>query len=199
MSKVLYIKANPKPVEHSYTFKISEAFIYSYKSKHPNDNIITLDLYKEDIKFFDSEMIQQIFNPTDQPFTEYSKQFASADLYVIAAPMWNLSSPAILKAYLDYVVISGITFKYTENGPVGLLKNKKAVHIVARGGQYTEGPFQEYEMGDRYLRTIMGFMGVSDITTISLEQTAVLQGEQLEAAANKALENAKTIAQSLVL
>ena len=61
--------------------------------------------------------------------------------------MWNLSIPAILKAYIDYISVSGITFKYTSNGSVGLLNDKKAVHIVSRGGEYENA---SYEMGDRY-------------------------------------------------
>ena len=60
--------------------------------------------------------------------------------------MWNLSIPAILKAYIDYVSVVGITFKYTSKGPVGILKNKKAIYIVARGGEYENSP---YEMGER--------------------------------------------------
>jgi FMN-dependent NADH-azoreductase len=65
---------------------------------------------------------------------KYAYQFAEADKYIIAAPFWNLSFPAILKAYIDYICVTGITFKYTAEGPVGLGQGKKAVHIVARGG-----------------------------------------------------------------
>lgn len=84
--------------------------------------------------------------------------------------MWNLSIPAILKAYIDYISIIGITFKYTSNGSVGLLNDKKAVHIVSRGGEYENAP---YEMGDRYLRNILGFFGISDISTIAIENVDV--------------------------
>jgi len=92
--------------------------------------------------------INQIFSQKDensknQPIFKYVYQFAEADKYVIAAPMWNLSIPSILKAYIDYIVVSGITFKYTEEGAVGLLQGKKAIHIMATGGEYTKGPFAE--------------------------------------------------------
>lgn len=192
MSTVLYIKANPKPNEASYTFQMSEAFIQSYQEKNPSDQIITLDLYKEGFRPLDGEMIGQMFSGQDTVMKKYAQQFAAADKYVIAAPMWNLSFPAILKVYFDYVVYVGITFKYTEQGPIGLLApGKKAVHIVARGGKYSEGPTAQFEMGDRYIRTILGFMGVQNISTITTELTGVLQGEALEQSVNASLAEAR--------
>lgn len=198
MSKVLYIKANPKPVEQSVTFKMSEAFYTEYRELHPGDEVVILDLYKEGIKFLDEQMISAMFSGKDNEMKEHAKKFASYDKYIIAAPMWNLGSPAILKAYIDYITYAGITFKYTAEGPVGLLANqgKKAVHIVARGGQYSEGPGASYEMGDRYIRTILGFMGITDITTVSSELTGVLQGEDLAKSINASIEKAKSIAKN---
>ena len=157
MSKVLYIKANIKQEGESRTFKVSDSFIEEYKKNNPNDEIVVLDLYKENIDFLRPEDLGGIFGPKNEesknnPKLKYAYQFAEADKYIIAAPMWNLSFPAILKAYIDYVSVTGITFKYTAEGPVGLLNNKKAIHIVARGGEYVNAP---YEMGDRYLRTIL--------------------------------------------
>ena len=159
MSKLLYIKANIKSEGESRTFRVSDSFIEEYKKNNPKDEVIVLDLYKENIDFLRSEDLGKIFGPKDEesknnPILKYAYQFAEADKYVIASLMWNLSIPAILKAYIDYVSVTGITFKYTAEGPVGLLKDKKAVHIVSRGGEYANAP---YEMGDRYLRTILGF------------------------------------------
>lgn len=171
MSKVLYIKANIKPEGESRTFKVSDKFVEEYKKNNPNDEVITLDLYKENIDFLRPEDLEKLFSPKDEesknhPKLKYAYQFAQADKYIISAPMWNLSIPAILKAYIDYVSVSGITFKYTAQGPVGLLNNKKAVHIVSRGGDYNNSP---YEMGDRYLKTILGFFGITDMETIALD------------------------------
>jgi len=189
---LLYIKANPKADNQSHTFRMSEAFIKSYKEANPQDSIITLDLYAERIQFLDGQLLNEMFTTGSSLLTRYATQFAQADRYVIAAPMWNLASPAILKAYFDYVVLTGITFKYTEQGPVGLLadKGKKCAHIVARGGLYSQGPTEAYEMGDRYIRTIMGFMGVHDIITISTELTGVLQAQELEASVRDSVEKA---------
>lgn len=194
MSKVLYIKANAKPEGASRTFRISDSFVEQYREQNPNDEIIVLDLYKEGIGFLTEEGIN-LHRPApgegkNHPVLKYAYQFAEADKYIIAAPLWNLSFPAILKAYIDYICVTGITFKYTAEGPVGLCQGKKAVHIVARGGGYSEGQFVAYEMGDRYLRTILGFLGITDFTTISADKLDVI-GEDVEAIVKNAIEIAK--------
>ena len=196
MSKLLYIKANIKPEGESRTFKVSDQFIEEYKKANPNDEVITLDLYEEKIDFLRPADLGRVFGPkTDEskndPILKYAYQFAEADKYVIAAPMWNLSIPAILKAYIDYISVTGITFKYTAEGPVGLLENKKAVHIVSRGGEYANAP---YEMGDRYLRTILGFFGVTDVQTLAIENLD-LMGADVEGKVNEGIKQAEEIVQ----
>ncbi len=198
MSKLLYIKANAKPEGTSRTFQVSDKFIDSYKESHPSDEIITLELEKENINFLTQEDLGVIFGPkTDEsknhPILKYAYQFAEADKYVIAAPFWNLSIPAILKAYIDYISISGITFKYTENGPVGTCQGKKLVHIVGRGGAYGEGMFSDFEMGDRYLRTIMGFFGITDFTTIASETLDVV-GSDVKGILEDSVSKAQAVA-----
>ncbi|WP_283695148.1 FMN-dependent NADH-azoreductase [Clostridium perfringens] len=195
MSKVLYIKANIKNEGESRTFKVSDSFVEEYKKNNPEDEIITLDLYKENIDFLRADDLGKLFGPKDEEsknnsILKYAYQFADADKYIIAAPMWNLSFPAILKAYIDYVSVSGITFKYTAEGPVGLLNNKKAVHIVSRGGGYDNSP---YEMGDRYLRTILGFFGVKDIETIGIDNLDVI-GVNVEEKVEEGIEKATSLA-----
>lgn len=196
MSKVLYIKANIKNDGESRTFKVSDSFVEEYKKNNPEDEVIILDLYKENIDFLRPEDIGKIFGPKDEesknnPILKYAYQFAEADKYIIAAPMWNLSIPAILKAYIDYVSVTGITFKYTAEGPIGLLDNKKAVHIVARGGEYGNAP---YEMGDRYLRTILGFFGIKQIETIAIENLDVV-GVDIQEKLEEGIKEAKRVAQ----
>ncbi|GAA0777014.1 FMN-dependent NADH-azoreductase [Clostridium subterminale] len=197
MSKVLYIKANVKPEGQSRTFKISDNFIEEYKKNNPGDEIITLDLYKEGINFLSEEGIS-LHRPApgegkNHPVLKYAYQFAEADKYIVAAPMWNLNIPAILKAYIDYVCVTGITFKYTANGPVGLCEGKKAIHIVSRGGVYSEGPAAAFEMGDRYLRTIFGFFGITDFTTIAADKLDVI-GEDIESIIENAIKKAQVTA-----
>ncbi|MDK0536085.1 FMN-dependent NADH-azoreductase [Clostridium perfringens] len=195
MSKVLYIKANIKNEGESRTFKVSDSFVEEYKRNNPEDEIITLDLYKENIDFLRADDLGKLFGPKDEEsknnsILKYAYEFADADKYIIAAPMWNLSFPAILKAYIDYVSVSGITFKYTAEGPVGLLNNKKAVHIVSRGGAYDNSP---YEMGDRYLRTILGFFGIKDIETIAIDNLDVM-GINVEEKVEEGIEKAISLA-----
>ena len=195
MSKVLYIKANIKNEGESRTFKVSDSFVEEYKKNNPEDQIITLDLYKENIDFLRADDLGKLFGPKDEEsknnsILKYAYQFADADKYIIAAPMWNLSFPAILKAYIDYVSVSGITFKYTAEGPVGLLNNKKAVHIVSRGGAYDNSP---YEMGDRYLRTILGFFGIKDIETIAIDNLDVI-GVNVEEKVEEGIKKATSLA-----
>jgi FMN-dependent NADH-azoreductase len=198
MSKLLYIKANVKSNDASRTFQISEAFVDAYKKNHGSDEILTLDLYKEGIHMLTSEDVNDVFAPKNEqsknhPILKYAYQFAEADKYVIADPMWNLSVPAIVKAYIDYICVTGITFQYTAEGPVGLCKGKKAVHITTRGGSYHEGPGAAYEMGDRYLHTILGFLGITDYTTIFADGLDIV-GNDVSALVQKAKDDAIALA-----
>ncbi|MHB1483081.1 MAG: FMN-dependent NADH-azoreductase [Saccharofermentanales bacterium] len=198
MSKVLYIKANVKPEGVSRTYKISDAFIDAYKKINPQDEIITLDLLKENVIFLYANDLLSVFGPKTEdskyhPILKYAYQFLEADKYVIAEPLWNLSIPALLKAYIDYITVSGVTFKYTETGPVGLCTGKKAINITTRGGVYSVEPLASFEMGDRYLRTILGFLGISDFITIKAEGLDVV-GNDVDALVGNAVEEATEIA-----
>ncbi|HCC07417.1 MAG TPA: FMN-dependent NADH-azoreductase [Clostridiales bacterium] len=199
MCTLLYIKANPKSNEESRTFRISEQFIDAYKQSHPEDNIITIDLYKDDVYFLSEEAVKMhVTSPgegKEHPILKYAYQFLEADKYVFAEPLWNLSIPSILKAYIDYITFSDITFKYTAEGPVGLCQGKKAMNITTRGGGYSEGAFASYEMGDRYLRTILGFLGVADFTTIVAENLDMI-GTDIESVVGAAIQEAQNVAKS---
>lgn len=198
MANVLYIKANPKPDTDSITFRMSEPFVEEYRKANPGDQITTLDLYKDGVRFLTGNDLTNMFSGNDFDVRRCATQFAQADKYIFAAPLWNLSIPAILKAYIDYITFVGITFKYTELGPVGLLagQGKKVAYLVARGGNYVASPMADYEMGEKYLRTIMGFLGVVDFSTISCEMTGVLQGDDLNRAVEQAVASAVTAAKS---
>lgn len=189
MNKILYIKANPKKDENSITSTLSNLFIEEYKKNNPKDEIEVLDLYKENIRCL-TEKDLETMNNKDSEMYKYAKQFANADKYIFSAPMWNLSFPAILKVYIDYITLTDVTFKYTEKGPVGILKNKKAMHIVTRGGLYSAAPMSDFEMGDRYLKTLLAFLGVTDTQIVELELTDVLLGEAKKQSINAAKEDA---------
>lgn len=198
MKKVLYIKANIKPEGQSRTFKVSDNFIEEYKRLNPEDEIITLDLYKEGIDFLRPEDLGVVFGPKTEeskkhPILKYAYQIVEADKIVVAAPMWNLGSPAILKAYFDYVSVTGITFKYTAEGPVGMCKADKALIVSGRGGDYSNEITSQFEMGERYIRAILSFFGVKDIKSVSAENLDVI-GIDVDKVVSDSIEQAKEIA-----
>ncbi len=198
MAKVLYIKADAKADNESRTFRISDAFVKKYKEINPDDEIITLDLYEEGIGFLPKGSIDELHTPKpgegkNHPILKYAYQFQEADKYIIAAPFWNLSFPAILKAYIDYITVAGITFKYTANGPIGSVKGDKAVYIVSRGGNYLAEPFSNLEMGGRYLKVLLSFLGIKKLTTISADGLDII-GNDVEAILAEAIRKAKELA-----
>lgn len=200
MSKVLYIKANIKPEGESRSYKVSDAFIEKYKKENPQDEIITLDLYDEEIDFLHGQDLAAVFGPKNEesrqhPILKYAYQFAEVDKYVVAAPLWNLSIPAKLKAYIDYISVTGVTFKYTENGAVGLCSGRKAAFITARGGQYSEGPAAQLEMGERYLRVIFAFLGIEDFTTVAVEGLDVI-GADIDGIVAEGINRAEQLAET---
>ncbi|MCR1952485.1 MULTISPECIES: NAD(P)H-dependent oxidoreductase [unclassified Clostridium] len=200
MNKVLYIKANIKPEGQSRTFRISDNFIEEYKKNNPNDEVTVLDLYKEGIDFLRPEDLAAVFGEKTEeskkhPILKYAYQIAEADKIVISTPMWNLGTPAIVKAYFDYVSVTGITFKYTENGPVGLCKATKALIVSGRGGDYSNPITKDLEMGERYLKSILTFFGVKDIKSVAAENLDVY-GIDVEKIVTDEIAEAKEIAKN---
>lgn len=181
MSQVLYITAHPLDEMVSNSMAVGKAFIDTYKAEHPEDEVVHIDLFKDEVPEIDAEVfsgwgkLQSSETLTDSEqqkvnrLTELVDQFVAADKYVFVTPMWNLSFPPAVKRYFDAVAVAGKTFKYTAEGPQGLLTDKAALHIQSRGGYYSEGPAADFELGDRYIRTILAFMGVPDISLIAIE------------------------------
>ncbi|MEW8955165.1 FMN-dependent NADH-azoreductase [Clostridium sp.] len=210
MSKVLYITCNPKKVEESFSLQVGKEFLDEYKNSNPNDEIVHLDLFKEEIPFIDHDILSSwdklrsgisFADLSDSEkskltkFNSYTDQFVDFDKYIFVSPFWNLSVPPLLKAYIDTVMVAGKTFAYTAEGPKGLLENKKAVHIEARGGMYSTPPISSIEMGSSYIKNILGFMGVSSIESIIVEGLSIdpTKAEEIKAEAiNKALDLAKS-------
>ncbi len=103
---------------------------------------------------------------------------------------WNLCIPSKMKVYIDTIAIACKTFRYTESGPVGLLTDKKALHIQARGGVYFEGPAHGFEFGDKFIHTKLTFLGVPSIESIIVEGMNQTPDEAEEIKA-KAINQAK--------
>jgi FMN-dependent NADH-azoreductase len=95
-----------------------------------------------------------------------------ADLIVIGAPMYNFGMASTLKSWFDHVLRAGVTFRYTEAGPEGLVTGKKAVVIETRAGLYSEGPAAVMDNQEPHIRTLLGFMGITDVTFVRAEKLA---------------------------
>ncbi|MGF1687861.1 FMN-dependent NADH-azoreductase [Photobacterium japonica] len=113
----------------------------------------------------------------------------ASDTLVIGAPMYNFSIPTQLKNWFDLIARAGVTFSYTENGPVGLLTGKKVIVVTTRGGMHKDGATDTMVP---YLKTILGFVGMTDVQFVYAE--ALNMGEEM---ASKGLENAKAEIASL--
>ncbi|MBD5797416.1 FMN-dependent NADH-azoreductase [Bacillus pseudomycoides] len=181
MTTVLFVKANNRPANQSVSVKLYEAFLASYKESHPNDTVVELDLYKEELPYVGVDMINGTFKASrglDLTTEEakavavadkYLEQFLAADKVVFGFPLWNLTIPAILHTYIDYLNRASKTFKYTPEGPVGLIGNKKIALLNASGGVYSEGPKAQMEMAVKYVASMMSFFGVKDMEKVVIE------------------------------
>ncbi|MGZ8281959.1 MAG: FMN-dependent NADH-azoreductase [Allosphingosinicella sp.] len=103
---------------------------------------------------------------------ELIAELQAAELIVIASPMYNFGMSSTLKAWFDHVLRAGITFRYTESGPEGLLKGRKAVVIESRGGVYSDGPGAAINSQEGHIRTLLGFAGIDDVTFVLAEGLA---------------------------
>jgi len=103
---------------------------------------------------------------------ELIAELKAADTLVIGAPMYNFGIASTLKTWFDHVLRAGITFKYSESGPVGLLKDKRAIVIETRGGLYSEGPAQVMDSQEPNLRNLLSFMGITNVKFFRAEKLA---------------------------
>lgn len=207
MKKLLHIVASPRG-EESRTLKISEAFIEGLRKKYPDCAIDTLNVFEEKLPDLTVKRIGGKYVllagkelPDDlkgawKEIIEITERFLSSDAYLVSAPMWNFNIPYPLKHYIDLIVNPKYLFKYTPQGPEGLVKNRKMVVATSRGGDYSGGsPFKAYDQQEPYLRTVFGFVGITDITSINAQPMDALgpdvAKEKLEAAKAKARELGK--------
>lgn len=120
-------------------------------------------------------------------------ELREADLIVIGAPMYNFGMPSTLKAWFDHVLRARITFQYSEAGPEGLLKGKRAIVVESRAGFYSEGAAAAMDSQEPHLRNLLGFMGITDVTFVRAEKLA-FGPEAAEAALADATEQLRALA-----
>jgi FMN-dependent NADH-azoreductase len=176
---------NTSPLPSSVSRELTREFVSNWKASHPSGKVIDRDLAANPPKPLDQAWIYATFTPEEarQPeqkdLIAYSDQCISelelADEYVIGVAMHNFSIPSVLKLWIDQVVRRGRTFSYGADGPKGLLSGKKATVLVATGGVYDAGtPYAALNFIDPYLRTILGFIGITDVKFVTAGGTAQL-------------------------
>ena len=101
---------------------------------------------------------------------EFIGELKAANTVVIGAPMYNFSVPTTLRAWFDHVLRPGATFSYADGAPRGLLGGKRVIVIESRGGLYTDGPAKAFDFQEPYLRQLLGFMGITDVTFVHAEK-----------------------------
>ena len=209
MANVLFVKAHPGSSSHSVSLGMADKFLETYKTSNPGDTITTLDLYNEEIPLIDNDVLSawgkfqsgQAATVTAEEgrkvarLNVLSDQFVAADKVIFAAPMWNFGYPSMMKVYMDgAMVVAGKTFSYTPQGPVGLLKGKKAVILEASGGVYTGTPMEAYTHASNHLKGILGFVGIDDVTVVKAEGMAQTpdKRDEIIASANVHVASAAT-------
>jgi len=175
MSRVLVIESSARK-EGSVSRQLTAEFLANWKAAHPDDEIVVRDLANEPVPHLDIDLLGGWTKPAGQQSEaeqaalarseRLTAELLAADVLVLAAPMYNFAIPSTLKAWLDHVLRAGVTFKYTENGPQGLLTGKRAFVLTARGGIYAGSPLDHQEP---YLRQALGFIGIHDVSFIHAE------------------------------
>ncbi|MFD1426186.1 FMN-dependent NADH-azoreductase [Kroppenstedtia sanguinis] len=202
----LFVKANNRPADQSVTVQLYEAFLKSYQESHPEDQVVELDLYGVPLPYMDASMINGIsksgkgieLTPQEKEVMDiidhHLDQFLAADKVVMAFPLWNLTVPAVFHTYIDYLNRAGKTFRYTPEGAVGLVPDKKVVLLNARGGLYSEGEAASSEMAVNFVVKNLQLFGITDITTVIAEghnQFPEKRGKIVEEGIRQAIEVAK--------
>ncbi|WP_127850185.1 FMN-dependent NADH-azoreductase [Lacticaseibacillus hulanensis] len=187
MTTLLVIKAHPEPAPTSVSLKVMDAFLEEYKSAHPDDKVVIRDVYATPVPPINNSTFPawaavlggtkpEDLSPEQKammgPANEWLGEFLSADKYLFVNPMYNHALPAELKQYIDVVEVPHATFRYTAQGPVGMLNGKKAAHIQAAGGFYQNADVTAAPQDDfaaPYLRAQLKLFGIDDFTGIYAE------------------------------
>ena len=207
MAKLFYITCDLKSVEDSPSLLVANEFLNEYMKWNPQDEIRSLDLYRDYIQRIDTDVLSgnekinlghAFVALTDDEQRKISRiwrladQFIDADKYVFATPRWTICYPAEFKIYIDSICLRGKTFEITPEGPRGLLKaeEKKCLHIHTVNGTFSE-KHESYTTS--YFNYIMNFMGIKNIESIVI-QNGEGHSEQSERTIIGALRRAKTMA-----
>lgn len=175
MSRVLVIESSARQ-QGSVSRDLTQQFIATWKAAHPADQVQVRDLAIDPVPHLDATLLGGWMTPSEQQSeaekaalarsNQLTDELLAADVLVLAAPMYNFAIPSTLKAWLDHVLRAGVTFKYTDTGPQGLLTGKRAFVLTARGGIYAGSGLDHQEP---YLRQALAFIGIHDVQFIHAE------------------------------
>lgn len=175
MSKVLLVESSARQ-QGSVSRQLAEQFVQHWQARNAANSVTVKDLAANPLPHLDEQLLASWMLPAEQHSAEQQAALArsdqaiaelkDADVLVLGVPMYNFSIPSTLKAWIDHVLRAGVTFKYTEQGPQGLLSGKRAVVLTARGGVYAGSP-NDYQAP--YLQQVLAFIGITDVQFIHAE------------------------------
>ena len=176
--KILNLISSPRG-DASFSIKLGDAIIQKLQAANPGSTVKIHDLVKTPFPHLEEVHLNSFFTPKENHTPEMTEaikhsdqaiaEITDADVIVIGVPMYNFSIHSTLKAWIDHLARAGKTFQYTANGPEGLVKNKKVYLAIATGGVYSEGSMKAYDFTEPYLRTILGFLGMTNVTAFRVE------------------------------
>jgi FMN-dependent NADH-azoreductase len=190
MSTLLKVDSSPMG-QGSISRKLTAKFAESWLKTHPGGKVIERDLTTLNLPVVDASWVgaahtQEGFRTAAQTKAlaasdSLIKDLEQADEYVFGVPMHNFSIPSTLKLWIDQIARVGKTFAYGEAGPRGLLTGKKATLLLASGGEYGKGSaMASFDFVSPYLRAVLGFLGITDVTIIAAGGTAQLMSGKLD-------------------
>lgn len=172
---ILQINASARR-EGANSTRVADAIVARLQARHPGARLIVRDLASNPHPVLDEATLGALFTPAAQRNPEQAARVAlddaliaevqAADLIVLGVPMYNFGVPVQLKNWIDAIARNGVTFRYTDTGPMGLLNGKTVFVALARGGRYrgTEADSQV-----PYLKTVLGFLGITDVRFVYAE------------------------------
>jgi FMN-dependent NADH-azoreductase len=182
MKKILHIISSPRGAA-SLSIQLGNAIIAKIKESYPGSTVVEKDLANKPFPHLEEAQLTSFFTPAESRTPEHEaaikhsdeaiQEIRDADIIVIGAPLYNFQIPSTLKAWIDHIARAGVTFKYDENGPEGLIKGKKVYVAITSGGIYTEGPMKAIDFIEPYLRTTLSFLGMADISFFRIEGSMV--------------------------
>ena len=176
--KILHLISSPRG-KASFSVKLGEEIIERLMKKYPGSTVNIHNLTDTPFPHLEEVHLTSFFTTPGSRSAELDEavkhsddaiaELMDADIIVIGVPMYNFTIHSTLKAWIDHVARAGVTFSYTENGVTGLVNGKKVYLAASSGGVYSEGPMQSFDFGVPYMRKMLNFIGISDITTFRVE------------------------------